>query len=128
MKYNIAANIPLVLHEADERLNRYGRWAMDRMRVHHCGSAEGRYRSVQNDDDRAPREVLLHIDEAMNCQRAFAKVPERERLVLAILYIPRRMPVEMQLRLARIPPRICQERHLLGLRMFENLFQVEAKK
>ena len=128
MKHNLAANIPLALQEADARLNRYGRWAMDRMRVHQCGSAEGRYRSVQNDDDRAPREVLLHIDEAMKCQRAFAKVPERERFVLAILYIPRRIPVEMQLRLARIPPRICQECHLLGLRMFDNLFQVQLRK
>ena len=128
MKYDIAASIPLALQQADERLHRYGRWAMDRMRVHRCGSAEGRYRSVQNDEDRAPKEILLHIDEAMNCQRAFSKLPERERLILAILYIPRRIPVEMQLRLAQIPPRICQERHLLGLRMFENLFGIEVRK
>lgn len=128
MKYNLAANIPISLRDADERLNKYGRWAMDRMRVHCCGSAEGRYRSNQNDQDRAPKEVLLHIDDAMRCQRAFAKVPERERKVLSILYIPKRLPVEVQLRLARIPPRLCQESHLLGLRMFDNLFRVEARK
>lgn len=128
MKYNIAAEIPLNLQEADERLTRYGRWAMDRMRVHRCGSAEGKYRSVQNDDDRIPIEILLHIDEAMSCQRAFAKLPERERIVLKILYVPQRMPIEVQLRIARLNPRMCQERHLLGLRMFENLFQIELKK
>jgi hypothetical protein len=122
MKYNLAATIPDNLIEADERLTRYGRWAMDRMRLHRCGSAEGRYRSVQDDQDRAPSEILQHVDEAMRCQRAFAKVPERERKVLTILYVPRRMTVEMQLRLARIPPRLCQESHLLGLRMFDNLF------
>jgi hypothetical protein len=123
MRQNLIAEIPLNLREADERLTRYGRWAMERLRRHRCGSAEGRYRSFQDDEDRAPREALQHIDEALACQRALARVPELERKVLTILYVPQRLPIEAQLRIAHIPPRLCQERHLRGLRMFENLFK-----
>lgn len=123
MKVNFTAELPLGLVEADERLMRYGRWAMERLRRQRCGSAEGKYRSFQDDEDRAPREVLLHIDEALACQRALAKVPELERRVLQILYVPTRLPIEAQLRLAHIPPRLCQERHLRGLRMFKNLLK-----
>jgi hypothetical protein len=123
MRVNLAALIPLNLQEADERLTRYGRWAKERLRRQRCGSAEGQYRSFQDDEDRAPREMLQHIDEALACQRALAKVPEQERKVLTILYVAHRLPIEAQLRLARIPPRLCQERHLRGLRMFENIFR-----
>lgn len=123
MKTNLSADIPSDLQDADQRLMRYGRWAMDRQRRHRCGSAEGRYRSNQDDLDRQPTEVLLHIDEALACQRALARVPEMERKVLIILYVPQRMSVEMQLRLAHIPARLCQERHLRGLRMFDNLLR-----
>ena len=123
MRQNLSAEIPQSLQAADERLTRYGRWAMERLRRHRCGSAEGKYRSFQDDEDRVPREVLLHIDEALACQRALARVPELERKVLTILYVPQRLPIEAQLRLAHIPPRLCQERHLRGLRMFDNLFK-----
>jgi hypothetical protein len=123
MRANLTADIPPGLVDADERLTRYGLWAMDRHRRRTCGSAEGRYRSSQDDQDRQPREVLQHIDEALACQRALARVPELERKVLTILYVPQRMSIEMQLRLAHIPARLCQERHLRGLRMFENNFK-----
>lgn len=123
MRQNLSADIPQNLQEADERLTRYGRWAMERDRRHRCASAEGRYRSFQDDEDRAPKEVLQHIDEALACQRALAKVPELERAVLVILYVPRRQPIEAQLRLAQIPARLCRERHLQGLRMFDNLLR-----
>ena len=123
MKANLAAEIPIDLHNADERLTRYGRWAMERQRRHTCGSAEGRYRSFQDDEDRKPMDMLQHIDEALACQRALAKVPEQERKVLTILYVPQRLPIEAQLRIAHIPPRLCQERHVRGLRMFDNLYK-----
>jgi hypothetical protein len=123
MKINLVQELPVDLRDADERLTRYGRWAMERHRRHSCGSAEGRYRSFQDDEDRIPAEVLQHIDEALACQRALARVPEQERKVLSILYIPQRLPIEAQLRFAHIPPRLCQERHLRGLRMFQNLYK-----
>lgn len=120
MKENFAADIPLGLREADELLTRYGQWARDRMHRRRCGSAEGRYRAPANDDDRQPREVLQPDFEALRCQRALARVPELERVVLAVLYVPQRIPVEVRLRWLRIPPRLCRERHLRGLRMFHN--------
>jgi hypothetical protein len=127
MKSNFTAVIPADLNETDERLTRYGRWAMDRQRRRSCGSAEGRYRSTQDDQDRQPPEILQHIDEALACQRALARVPELERKVITILYIPRKLPVEAQLRMAHIPPRLCQERHLRGLRMFDNIFKSHSQ-
>lgn len=128
VKQKITAEIPETLLYADELLKQYGRWARDRQRVNQCGSAEGRYKSPQDDEDRVPKEVLQHIDEVLMCQRALSRVPEQERHVLNILYIPKRMPVEMQLRISRITPRICRERHLAGLRMFNNLIKVYEKK
>ncbi len=128
MKENFAADIPAHLREADELLTRYGRWACDRGRRRRCGSAEGRYRSPANDDDRQPREVLQPDLEALQCQRALARVPDLERVVLTILYVPQRLPVEQQLRLLRVPPRLCRERHLRGLTMFWNFFRPTCVK
>lgn len=124
MKQDFTCDIPEPLRSADEMLTQYGFWARDRERRRRCGSAEGMYRSFQDDEDRAPQPVLQHIDLALKCQRALAQVPERERTVLAILYVPQRLPIEAQLRIKRIPPRLCRERHLLGLRMFENIFRI----
>jgi hypothetical protein len=124
---NFAAIIPPQLAEADQVLTRYGRWAMDRVRRQCCGSAEGMYRSPQNDDDRAPREMLLPAWQAMAAHRALIGVPDRERIVLHILYVPKRLTVQVQLRRLRIPPQLSQQRHLLGLRGFANLYALEAK-
>lgn len=117
---DIYAQVPPDLLHADDALHRYGRWAKDRMRLHRCGSAERSYRSPPNDLDREPRAILMHIDEAMACQRALARVPEKQRLVLSILYVPRRLPATVQLRIMRVPPVLSRERHILGLRMFDN--------
>lgn len=117
---NICADIPSDLRHADDLLHLYGRWAKDRLRLHRCGSAEREYRAPQDDKDREPKPVLMHIDLAMACQRSLAKVPEQERIVLTLLYVPQRFPVELMLRRKRIPPRLVQERHILGLRMFAN--------
>ncbi|NBO83659.1 MAG: hypothetical protein EBU75_12855, partial [Betaproteobacteria bacterium] len=82
--------------------------------------------SPANDDDRQPREVLQPDFEAPQCQRTLARVPDVERAILVVLYIPRRMPAELQLRLLRVPPRLCRERHLRGLQMFWTLWQMTA--
>ena len=126
---NLCSEIPESLKEADELLRFYGRWAMTRRRIETCGSAEGNYRSPPRDEDRrAPREVLMTTDDAMAVQRALARVPDTNRLVLAILYIPKRQPVEAQLRMARIPPRLSRERHIDGLRMFGNIHKAMRSK
>ena len=120
LKQNLAAEIPLDLREADELLAKYGRWAKDRRRYERCGSAEGAYKAPPNDDDRQPKMPTLTLSEAMACQRALAGVPQAERIVLGVLYIPRKVPVEVQLRRLNVPPRLSRERHLSGLRMWWN--------
>jgi len=123
----ISTDITPNLSAADDLLTRYGRWAADRSSAHRCGSVERNYRPEgwhAVDARREPKPVQMHIDLAMQCQRALARVPDAERIVLQILYVPRRMPAEAQLRRMRIPPRISQERHRVGLVMFWNLVRV----
>lgn len=126
LKQNLAAEIPLDLREADELLAKYGRWAKDRRRYERCGSAEGAYKAPPNDDDRQPKMLTLTLSEAMACQRALAGVPQAERIVLGVLYIPRKVSVEVQLRRLNVPPRLSRERHLSGLRMWWNRLRLRV--
>ncbi len=126
---NLSADIPPSLRDADDILTRYGRWAMHRDARRTCGSAEGAYKAPANDDDRKPREQLMPMLDALACQRALSRVPDVERTALTILYIPQHIngklvPVEKQCRLLRLPPRLMQDRHIRGLRMFANLLMV----
>lgn len=131
---SIAADIPADLIDADHALSRYGRWATTASGgAKRCGSAERMFRSEKwfavelrrsAEYARATREPLMSTDEALICQRALARVPDLQRVVLTVLYIPRRLPAEAQLRILRIPPRLSQDRHLRGLRMFDNLRRV----
>lgn len=125
---NYTAELPQELRQADQMLTAYGRWAKDRQKVHRCGSAEGRFRpppdeTVDEDARREPRETLMPTTDALQVHRALIRVAEVEREILQILYVPQRMRIEQQLRLRRIPGRLCQERHLRGLRMFANLMR-----
>lgn len=118
--------IPDDLAEANELLNAYGRWAQDRYRKQHCASAEGRYRAPPNDDDREPKAYMPPDFKAMEVQRALQAVPDLQRAVLHIIYVPKRLPPEAQLRILRIPPRLCQDRHRTGLRMFWNIYRLKV--
>lgn len=122
------ATIPAELKEADELLYRYGRWAMDRYRYGHCASAEGKYQAPPSDEDRQPREMLLSTTPAMRAHRALINVAFHQRQVLQILYVPKRLPVEAQLRMARIPARVCRDLHLTGLRMFWTQHDILQKR
>jgi DNA-directed RNA polymerase specialized sigma24 family protein len=119
-----AAELPQNLRDADETLRLFGRWAMDRMIRRSCGSAERYWRPPPGDDDRQPREILMKMEDALRVQRALSRVPERERIILEILYVPRRWPIEAQLRVLRIPARLCRQRHADGMRMFDNIHRM----
>ena len=124
---NISSDIPVSLRYADDLLSAYGRWAADKPTRHRCGSAEGAYRPGAGEaleQRREGKQWSLRADEAMICQRALARVPDLERVVLVVLYIPRRVPAEAQLRRLHIPPRLARQRHLYGLRMFDNIRHV----
>lgn len=121
---NISSQVPPGLQTADDLLTSYGRWAADRPHYRRCGSAEGEYRPGQGEALESRRQSqmpTMRIDDAMLCQRALARVPTVERVILSVLYIPKRLPAEAQLRILKIPPKMSRERHLTGLRMFDNI-------
>lgn len=121
---SIAADIPAQLAWADDLLTRYGLWAIGSGRgTRTCGSAEGDYRppAGEGDERRVPGPLRLTSAEAVAVSRALYAVPERERTVLAVLYVPRRQSAASQLRMLRIPPQLSRIRHEAGLRMFANV-------
>ena len=128
---NYSADIPEGLHEADSILTRYGRWAANTGRgARTCGSAEGRYRASgieALESRRTPADVPLTPAQRVAAQRALVRVPDCERAVLSVLYVPRRQSIGHQLRLLGVPARLSAERHLLGLRIWWNLYQMLAR-
>lgn len=132
---NFAADIPKELQAADVLLTRYGRWAttsggsscsiLGRMYIREADRKES-LEAYNRRRAHVPGQAMLTTQEALQAQRALAAVPDTERVVLSVLYVPRRLPVEAQLRLLRVPPRLCRERHLHGLRMFWNLHRISA--
>lgn len=117
----IYADLPPELHDADDVLQLYGQWAMDRGERRRCGSIEGQYRAGGQGVREARRDSVIRkltTEDALRCQNALRSVPDQERVVLTVLYVPRRLPAVAQLRLLRIPPQLSRVRHLSGLRTF----------
>lgn len=128
---DIAAPVPPDLAHVDELLTAYGRWATQRSRgSNRCGSAERLYRRPAADDDprRNPGPTTMTAADAMRVQRALALVPELERRALAVLYVPNRLPVAAQLRMLRMKPEQCRERHAAGLRMLALLLSRDESR
>lgn len=123
----IAGEIPENLRQADELLTNYGKWAMqyggssrpetlDRMYIRPRDFEAARKR-------REVREAIMLTADAMRVQRALTRVPDRERVVLTILYV-RPWSAAAQLRRLQVPPRLSRDRHVTGLRMFWNIHGV----
>lgn len=126
-KQQIYADLPPELYDADDVLQLYGQWAMDRGERSRCGSAEGNYRAGGEGAREARREPVirkLSTEDALRCQSALRSVADTERIVLTVLYVPQRLPAEAQLRLLRIPPQLSRVRHLAGLRTFWNWYRL----
>ena len=117
----IYAEIPKELHEAEELLREYGRWARGGSGVETCGSIERNYRNLQDDEDRRPSSAMPPRIQIDKTHRALIAVPELWRLVLMWVYVNRSL--ERKLRMNRIPARIARERHLEGVIMFRNLYR-----
>lgn len=117
----VYADLPPELYDADDVLQLYGQWAMDRGERRRCGSIEGNYRAGGVGVREARREPVIRkltTEDALRCQSALQSVPDAPRVVLTILYVPQRLPVEAQLRLLRIPPQLSRIRHLEGVKVF----------
>lgn len=132
----ICAEVPPELADADDLLTRYGSWSVTRSRGGLGNTLERQYireadrreslEAYNRRRDGALRQVMMTPQDAMAVQRALARVPNRERVVLSVLYIPRRVSVVDQLRVLRIPASLCRERHLAGLRMFTKLHRLRS--
>lgn len=71
-----------------------------------------------------PAPVRLDASTALTVQRTLVRVPERERTVLHVLYVPQPRSVAAQLRALQITARDCRERHALGLRHFAETYRL----
>lgn len=131
---SFAADIPDDLREADDVLTRYGRWAtarsrnsapatLDRMYIREADARES-LEAYQRRRAYVPSDPPMETRDALVAQRALARVADQERIVLTVLYVPARLPINVQLRVLRIPPRLCRTRHVAGLRQFRNVHAV----
>ncbi|MFZ1181656.1 MAG: hypothetical protein WAN92_09200 [Herbaspirillum sp.] len=116
--------IPQDLKDADELLDKFGRWAQDRHRKQTCASAERLYKRPDNWGDEGKPEPLMPDFRAMDVHRALLRVPLRYRRILFAHYIPQRLPPEAQRRRMGIPGRVWDVDHVAGLRMFWNNWQL----
>ncbi len=74
-------------HEAiHARLENWERWSKDKFHYKHCASAEWRYRSPPNDDDRQPRIIWDSLD-ADVIHRLICGLPYKHRRMLSMWYI-----------------------------------------
>lgn len=117
MTRQLYADLPAELHEADEILRRYGRWARGGGGAARCGSAERNYRAPQDDEDRRPSEPTMMVNDVERARKALATLPMMTLCVIQWLYV-RPASVPSMMRKHGIQPRHMRERHLEGVREF----------
>lgn len=105
MKRDLNLNVPPELQQAEELLEKYGRWAQDRWRKQRCASAEGQYQPppTRRADDE-PLVPFMPDWNARQVQLALQAVPIQFRRVLDAIYIPKKehpFAARMRLRLKR---------------------------
>ena len=117
--------VPVELRDAEELLERYGRWAQDRYRKQRCASAEGGYQApTLGRDEERPLSAPLPDWNAMQVQRALQVVPMEFRRVLHAYYIPQRLPHHAVRRQLKITSGTWERSRLEGLRQFSNIYRL----
>jgi hypothetical protein len=135
---SIACDIPPELLNADSILTGYGRWAVTSSRGGRPATLDREFRPEMDKREsyahwvercqQGPRDVLMPTPVAMLVQRVLASLPDRERIVLAALYVPRRIPATVQLQILHITPQHSRALHLSGLRRFDTLHRAAVMK
>jgi hypothetical protein len=133
----IAAEVPSDLLRADFLLRQYGIWASTGRRNVAPGTLDRMYRRESDGREsreayrercaEVPRDPIMTTPDALAVHRALVRVADDERMVLQILYVPQRVAPQHQLRILRIPPLVSRERHLGGLRQFDNLHRIGGR-
>lgn len=113
------SGVPVELRDADDLLERYGRWAQDRYQKRRCASAEGQYRPppLRGQDDE-PMQPFMADWSALNVQHALVKVPMQYRRVLQAYYVPQRRPHHAVRRELKISSGTWELSRIEGLRRF----------
>lgn len=117
MSRQLYCDLPPELHEADDILTRYGRWARGGGSGARCGSAEGMYRAPQNDEDRQPREPTMPQLDVERARIAMGLLPAMTLLIIQWLYVDTGN-LHAKMRKFDIKPRHMRERHLDGVTLF----------
>lgn len=127
MKKTMQSQLPPDLRQADELLEKYGRWAQDRWKKQRCASAEGRYeapRVRRNDPDDEPMEPFIPDWSARQIQLALQVVPMQFRRVLFAIYIPQKEHPMAARRRMRLKPDVWEGSRIEGLRYFWNVYRL----
>jgi len=126
MSRQLYADLPPELHEADDILKRYGRWARGGAGQGRCGSIEGHYQAPQNDDDRRPRSPVMPMRDVDAVRGALATLPMMTLLVIQWLYVDS-SGLQAKMRKNGLKPRHMQERHLDGVALFWSAWRRREK-
>lgn len=97
----LAEQVPGRLRPVEERLDAYGAWA----------ASGGR-----------------STPEVHAVRRALYQLPDRWRVVLTLLYVPDRQPIEARMRRLRLQPRTVREAHLPALFALRNVLQSDCMR
>lgn len=111
--------------QADELLERYGRWAQDRYVKRRCASAEGQYVPPPTRSDEPMVPFMADFD-AMRVQHALVVVPMQYRRVLHAYYIPQRVPHHAVRRRLGVAPAAWERDRLEGLRSFWTAYRLRG--
>lgn len=123
MKRDLEISISPELRQADNLLERYGKWAQDRYQKRRCASAEGRYIAPPTPGEEPMIPFMPDFD-AMKVQHALQVVPMQYRRVLHAFYIPQRKPHHAVRRELRIGATLWERSRLEGLRQFWSIYRL----
>ena len=126
MRRDANLDVPVELRQAEELLEKYGRWAQDRYRKQRCASAEGKYQPPPSTRNRDDETMIPFIPDwsAMQVQRALQVVPEQFRRVLFAIYVPQKEHPNAARRRMGASNRSWEERRIHGLRSFWRIYSV----
>lgn len=128
-KENEIRALPHDLRQADELLEKYGRWAQDRYKKRRCASAEGRYRpppTRQPGDE--PMEAFIPDWSARQVQLALQAVPMQFRRVLFAVYVPQKEHPMAARRRYRLQKDVWEHSRIEGLKSFWSIYRLRYLK
>lgn len=125
MRRDLNLNVPQDLQQAEELLERYGRWAQDRYKKQRCASAEGKYRpppQARSDDE--PLVPFMPDWSARHVQLAMQAVPMQFRRVLFAIYVPQQEHPMAARRRLRLKRDVWDGSRIQGLRHFWSIYRL----